>query len=184
MLVESASTPHHRHATSVVTCSWWFETEPSWKELTRRPGRGDQEAGFVKQDHQQQRQQRDRGEVERDGDGLVIAAVEQMRREVQPDERQAEDRERTRDALDRVIPAVRDEVEEAAADQQERAEIERDLRVRQRAALDDPVVVSRVERAIARCEPLRLVRVDQPQPQPLGDLLEVRRASRLPSVDA
>ena len=98
----------------------------------------------------EQRQQRDRGQVERDGDGLVIAAVQPVRGEVQAGERQAEHQERLDEAADRAVPSLRDEIEEAAGHQQERAQIQRDLRVGQGAALDDPVVVSRVERADRR----------------------------------
>ena len=129
----------------------------------------------MEQDDEQQRQQADSREKERDGDGLVIAPVEVMRGRVQPDERQPEDEERARDAAHGVVPPVGGEVEEAAADEEKRAEIQRDLRVGQRAALDDPVVFARVERAIRRAQALGLVRIDQPQAQPLADLLQVRR---------
>ena len=142
VLVESASTAAPQARDQRRDLQLVVRDRAVRKELIRRAARRDQEARLVEEDHQQQRQQRDGGEIERDGDDLVIAAVEMTRREVEADERQAEHGERPRDALDRVIPAVRDEIEQAAAHEQERAEIQRDLRVRQRAALDDPVVVA------------------------------------------
>ena len=56
----------------------------------------------MEQDQQEQRQQRDRREIERHRDRLVLPPVEQMRRGVEADERQAEDGERPRDPVDRA----------------------------------------------------------------------------------
>ena len=137
-------------------------------------GSDDEEAGFVEQDDEQERQQAHRGEEESDRDRLVIAAVEVMRGRVQSGERQPEHQQRPGHAPDRVVPPVGREVEEAPAHEQEGAEIERDLRVGERPALDDPVVLAGVEGAIRRVQAFGLMRVDQLQTQPLADLLHVR----------
>ena len=145
------------------------------KELTGRPGRDHEESSLVEHDDEQERQQPDRREVERDGDGPVIAAVQPPRREVQAGERQAEHQQRLDEAAHRAEPSLRDEIEETASHQQEGAEIQSDLRVGQGAAVDDPVVVSRIERPIGGTERAGFVRMDQPQAQPLVDVGEVRR---------
>ena len=44
----------------------------------------------------------------------------------------------------------------------------------ERTALDDPVVLARVERTIGRLQTLCLVRIDEPQAEPLADVLHVR----------
>ena len=128
----------------------------------------------MKQDQQEERQKRDGREIERHRDRLVILPVQEMRRGVEADKGQTEHRERAGEAIDRLVPPVGGEVEQAAAHEQERADVQRDLRVRQRPALDNPVVLARVERAVGGVQPVRLVRVDQPQAQPLADVIEVR----------
>ena len=129
----------------------------------------------MEEDQQKQRQQADAAQVEGDGYRLVLAPVQEVRRRVEADHRQAQHQERTPEALDDAVDAVGGEVEEASGHEKERAEVEGDLREREHAAADDPVVLARVQGAIRLTDAVRLVRVDQLEAQPLLNLLEVRR---------
>ena len=60
------------------------------KQLSGSVGRDHEQAGFVEQDNEKQRQQADGREKERDGDGLVIAPVEVTRGGIETGKRQAE----------------------------------------------------------------------------------------------
>ena len=99
VLVESASTAapqardERRHLQLVIG------DRAVRKELTGRAAGRDEQARLVEEDHQQQRQQHDGGEIERDGDDAVIAPVQVARRDIEADERQPQHRDRLRQAV-------------------------------------------------------------------------------------
>lgn len=102
----------------------------------------------MQHDQQEERQQRQAAEVEGDRHGLMLAPIEPPAGQVQAGKRQPENQDRPGQSGDRALHTMGDEVEQAAGKKEERAEIQRNLRVRQRAARDDPVVFARLERAI------------------------------------
>ena len=120
----------------------------------------------------------DARQIERDRDGLMIAFVEPAPREIQPNERQAQHEQRTRQARPRVAGGVDIEVVAAADHQHEGAEVQHDLRVRQHAARDNPVVFPRFERLVGGRQALGFVRINQFQSQPLADLIDVGAHAR------
>ncbi len=152
------------------------------KELPWRLRPDDEKAGLVEQDHQQERQQGHRGQVEGDRHGLVIAAVQPVRGQIQADERQAEDEQRCVRPSHGAVPPLGREIEQAAGNQQERSQVQRDLRIGQGAALDDPVVFARIERPVCGAQDARLVRVNQPQTQPFRRFVAGARQRGPPSV--
>jgi hypothetical protein len=107
----------------------------------------------VQPNQQQERQQADAAKVERHGNRLMVAAVEPTPGEVEADERQAEDQDRSRHPVDGAINAMRDEIEERAGKEEERTEVQRNLRWRQRPARHNPVVVSRLKGAVRIGDP-------------------------------
>ena len=179
-------------ARRIVTCNCRFEIElDHQEELAVAVGRRDPQPRLVEDDQQDQRQHTDAREIERDAHSLVIAAIEPATGDVETDERRTEDEERPDDARDRAIEAIRRKVEETAGEQEERAEIKRDLRIGECATGDDPVVLPRIEVPVRGTQRGCLVGINEPQPQPLGNLIEMgsnasrerRRVLRRPRGD-
>ena len=143
------------------------------KQLPRITRGRHEQACLVEQDEQEERQQRDRAQVKRHRHGLVVLAIQEVGRGVQPGEREGQDDKRTKNTVDLLVPSCGYEIEAAAKDEEKGPEIERDLRIRECAAHQDPVVLAHVERRVGGLDAFGLMRIDQAEPQPFAHFLDV-----------
>jgi hypothetical protein len=143
------------------------------EELRGVARRRQPEAQLPEEDEQQGRHQHRRAQVVGHRRRPVRPALQRARRQVQPGAGQAQGQQRPGHPLDRALQ-VRQEREHAGAEQEEGAEVERDLGKGEHPALDDPVVLASLQAAVGRAQALALVRVDEAQPLPLPHLVQVR----------